>query len=393
MNRFLLKKPQVRFQSKYPLVQIEELKSHTLRPGQTATIPLRDYYEWNTMPNLLKHEKFFTRRNAFTVQNIEELLFYDPIVTQCIAKWLLVDYKLNAYPYYDLNIVNVFTDLRQAVKIAKSMMTYFQSILSKGMFERIKYFIIPLYNDHTAITEKILNEIPGDVRIVENAAIFPPSGCNLEMEKPFSIEDPVYVLMLNDIIKNLSHDLVRFSNRLNRWQQCYMDIHADGSRSRRFDEKTDFWCQYSIRMVLDQNEYPTEQFHVPTRLVQLFDMLKICAPEHKMFAIDIPQRWQPSLWTMIKLLFGKNLTSTSQELETSTDEQTIHFIANFALLRKIYANVNESAKYCEIEDLSEFVDQWTDLSNVEKHSDLSKDRLNSQMETIHCSNLGVIRTT
>lgn len=167
---------------------------------------------------------------------MEHLQFYDPIVTQCIAKWLLVDYKLNAYPYYDLNIVNVFTDLRQAVKIAKGMMTYFQSVLSKGMFERIKYFIIPLYNDHTVTTEKLLNGIPGDVRLVENAAIFPPSGSNIDMEKPFSIEDPVYVLMLNDIIKNLSHDLVRFSNELNQWQQCYMDIHTDGTRSKRFDE-------------------------------------------------------------------------------------------------------------------------------------------------------------
>lgn len=393
MHRLLLRKPQVRFQSRYPVVQIEELKSPTLRPGQTATIPLRDYYEWNTMPDLMKYEKFFTRRNPLAGQNMEHLQFYDPIVTQCIAKWLLVDYKLNAYPYYDLNIVNVFTDLRQAVKIAKGMMTYFQSVLSKGMFERIKYFIIPLYNDHTVTTEKLLNGIPGDVRLVENAAIFPPSGSNIDMEKPFSIEDPVYVLMLNDIIKNLSHDLVRFSNELNQWQQCYMDIHTDGTRSKRFDEDMDFWCQYSLRMVLDQDQHLEDEFHVPTRLVQLFDMLKICAPEHKMFAIDVPQRWQPSFWTMVKFLLGRNSIPRSQLTGPSIDEHTMHFIANFNEIQKIYSNVNESAKYCEVEDLAEFVDQWTDLSDVEKHSTLSKDRLNAQWETIHCSNLGVIHTT
>lgn len=345
------------------------------------------------MPDLMKHEKFFTKRNAFAGQNMESLQFYDPIVTQCIAKWLLVDYKLSAYPYYDLNVVNVFTDLRQAVKIAKGMMTYFQSILSKGMFERIKYFIIPLYNDHTVTTEKLLNGIPGDVRLVENAAIFPPSGSNIDMEKPFSIQDPVYVLMLNDIIKNLSHDLVQFSGELNRWQQCYMDIHTDGTHSRRFDEDMDFWCEYSLRMVLDQNEQPENQFHIPTRLVQLFDMLKICAPEHKIFAIDDPQRWQPSFWTMLKFLFGKNSTSMSQVVGPSIDEQKMHFIANFNQIQKIYSNVNESAKYCEVEDLSDFVDQWTDLSDVERHSALSKDRLNVQLETIHCSNLGVIHST
>lgn len=392
MNRLFLRRPQVRFQSSYPLVQIEELRSHTLRPGQTATIPLRDYYEWTTMPDLMKHERFFTKRNPVSGHAIEDLQFYDPIVTQSIAKWLLVNYKLNAYPYYDLNIVNVFTDLRQAVRISKGMMNYFQSSLSKEMFERIKYFIIPLYNDNTIPIEKFLDRIPGDVRLVENAAIFPPNGSNIDLEKPFSIEDPVYVLMLNDIIKNLSHDLVQFSDELNRWQQCYVDIHADGTSSQRFEKDMDFWCQYTLQLLSSQDQYLDKKSHIPTRLVQLFDMIKICAPEHRLFAIDVPQRWQPSFWTTVKFLLGKNAIPRSQLVGPSIDEKLMHFIADFTQVKKIYSDINETSKYCEFEDLSEFIDQWTDLSDVEEHSTMTRDRLEAQLEMIRRSSLGVIHT-
>ncbi|CDF90741.1 ZYBA0S08-01904g1_1 [Zygosaccharomyces bailii CLIB 213] len=397
MYRLLLRRPQVRFKSNYPLVQIEELRTHTLRSGETATIPMRDYYEWETMPDIMKRERFFTARNPSLASTMEDLVLYDPIVTHCIANWLLVDYKLNAYPYYDLNIVNVFTDVQQAVRIVQSMMSYFQSALSRNMFERIKYFIVPLYSDHVMVTEEQLTGIPGDVRLVENAALFPPNGSNMSMDKPFSIEDPVYVLLLNDIIKNLSHDLVEYSDSIHKWSQAFMDIHADGTSTKRFDTDMDFWCSYTLKMTLGQDKNNVGQsktgIHIPTRLVQLFEMIKLCAPEHKLFAIDIPQRWEPSLWSMIKFLLGGGPAPTSQIAGNNLGRKSAHFISDFTQVQQIYSEVNERGKYCEIQDLSEFVDQWVDLGEVEKYSSATKDRLDAQLETIQCSNLGVLHST
>lgn len=397
MYRFLLRRPQVRFKSNYPLVQIEELRSQTLRPGETATIPMRDYYEWETMPEIMKREKFFTKRDPSLTSTMEDLQLYDPIVTHCIANWLLVDYKLNNYPYYDLNIVNVFTDVKQAVSIVQSMMSYFQAVLSQNMFERIKYFIIPLYSDHVMVTEEQLTGIPGDVRLVENAALFPPNGSNMSMEKPFSIEDPVYVLLLNDVIKNLSHDLVKYSKSIQKWSQAYMDIHADGTSTRRFDTDMDFWCSYTLKMTLRQDKNGLEKsatnIHIPTRLVQLFEMIKLCAPEHKLFAIDVPQRWEPSLWAMVKLLLGGGPTSTSQMAGTQGGRKSAHFISDFTQIQQIYSEVNELGKFCEMEDLSAFVDHWLDLVEIEQNFPITKDRLNAQLEMVHCSNLGVLHSS
>lgn len=145
----------VRFKATYPLIEIEQLRNgKSFNVGETGTLALRDYFEWRALPSIMRHETFFTQRNKLLDQvtnSTERLSLYDPILTHCIAKWLLVDYKLNSYPYSDLNIINIYTNLPQSLRIAKSMMSYFQLVLSEDMFERIKYIMVPLHSHQKSL--------------------------------------------------------------------------------------------------------------------------------------------------------------------------------------------------------------------------------------------------
>lgn len=351
--------------SDYPLVQFEQLRiDHGVKLGDTATIPLRDYREWNRLPSIIRREKFFNTKMEFIGGsqsnniNFENILQYDPVLVNCLARWLLVNYKLNYYPYYDLNICSIYTDLPQSIQVAKKMMQYFKQELSPDMYDKIKFYMIPLYEHDPVYAMQSLKNISHSIHCVENFAVFssPIEGMNDPMHK-FSVDDPVYILMLNDIIKNMAHDLARYSKEKGHWEQCYLDINEQGVKTRRYDTNIDYWCQTAIDYAysdVDPNSIADTEIYIPTRLVQLFEMIKRRVPEHKLFAIDSPRRWKPSLSRLIRVLCGhKSVSGSSLQLDNS-------YITDFTQLKEIYEQVNESMQYCAVEDLSQFIDKWSD---------------------------------
>lgn len=397
----------VRFKSTYPLIQIEQLrKGHGVDVGECGTLALRDYYEWLNLPTIMRHETFFTNRmKLFNGSNstAESLTLYDPVLTHSIARWLLVDYKLNHYPYNDLNIINIYTDLPQSLKIAESMMRYFRQVLSKSMFEKIRYTLLPLYSHHQKLSSRLAKDIPGEIQIISETAIFTSETSDFPHPQQFIIEDPVYFVMLNDIFKNTSHDLVRYNLNANQWEQCYVDINVEGDRSRRFDTDLDYWCDSALSKALEVNDLDaakqSEAFYVPTRLIQLFDLLKTFAPSHKLFAIDTPQRWNPSFLSMIRILAGYQPLRASKIVEPQRSSfwsgrhevSGPRFTIDFTQIQQIYSSMNEAAKFCEVDDLPEFVGQWFDV-NSEEVTQLSKDVLNSQLEMIDGSELATLHS-
>lgn len=333
----------------------------------------------------------------------ERLTLYDPILTHSIARWLLVDCKLNYYPYSDLNIMNIYTDLPQSLRIAESMMSYLKRVLSKNLFERIRYTMVPLHSHRQKISTKLTKNIPGEVQVISDAAIFASESSDFPRPQQFVIEDPVYFLMLNDILKNTSHDLARHNGDLKQWEQCYMDINESGGKSRRFDVDLDYWCESALPRALETNDpaatKQSEGFYLPTRLIQLFDLLKTFAPAHKLFAIDTPQRWNPSFLSMIRILAGYQPLRARMIIEPQKssiwagrhEEKSPRFTVDFAQIQQLYTGINESAKFCEVDDMPDFVNQWLDLSS-EEAGGLSRDVLNSQLEMIDGSELATLHS-
>ncbi|QLL34904.1 hypothetical protein HG536_0H02790 [Torulaspora globosa] len=407
MRRFPGVVAQVRFKGSYPLIPIEQLrKGNGIHVGESGTLALRDYYEWLNLPSIMKHETFFTKRGELLSDlpdNTERLTLYDPILTRSIARWLLVDYKLNHYPYSDLNIINIYTDLPQSLRIAESMMGYFKQALSSNMFERIRYTMVPLHSHRQKLSGRLTRNIPGEVQIISDAAVFTSESTSSSHPQQFVIEDPVYFLMLNDIFKNTSHDLVRYNKSVGNWEQCYMDIHTSGGKSRRFDTDLDYWCDSCLSRALQKYDLGAAKqsagFYIPTRLIQLFDLLKTVAPAHKLFAIDAPQRWHPSFLSMIRILAGYQPLRASKIVESHRssiwrgrrEDCGPRFTVDFTQIQQLYTSINESAKFCEVDDVPEFVNQWLD-TGCEQSDKWAQDVLNSQLEMIGASELAILHS-
>ncbi|QLG74033.1 hypothetical protein HG535_0F05450 [Zygotorulaspora mrakii] len=406
LQRYLFQRIAVRNKSTHPVkIGIEELRFKKKTQAITnGSIALRDYYEWHKLSDIMVSETFFTHRGKCgglgrSPSSQNDLLLYDPIMTHCIAKWLLVNYKLNSYPYHDLNIVNIYADLRQSLQIAKTMMTYFKAVLSDTMFERIRFIMVPLYDHKHAQVEKIRQEIPGEIELITDDAIFLSQGQDgIGQASPLVIEDPVSIIMLNDVMKNLSHDVIKYSYEKNKWEQGYLEFDSHGNKRLEFQDSVDFWCKFAIENTLEDQipsrQNPNQTVYIPTRLAQLFEMIRKFAPQHRFFAVDEPQRWNPSVTSMLRLLLGYNPIRGSKVMKQrqGIELEDPVFMPDFTQVQQMYMNINGMGKISEINDLGEFVDKWVNLGNDYKNANITMDQLVSQLKMINESTLATIHS-
>ncbi|CAI4599390.1 ASN_collapsed_G0032250.mRNA.1.CDS.1 [Saccharomyces cerevisiae] len=392
---------QVRLKSDYPLFTFEQLLStNGIRRGQTARISLKDYIEWQNFPNIMKRENFFTQRKPVTTTAKEEPFSFDNILdcepqfSKCLAKWLLVNYKLNDYPYYDLNIVNIYTDLPQAIQICKNLMSYLKSTLSDNMFQKIKYFMVPLYKCDK-IPSKLLDGIPGSVSLVQDYPVSP-----YFLQKKFHIEDPIQILMLNDVIKYSTHDLVRYSSDDKGWQQCFVDINENGQKSKSFDSAIDYSCELALEQMFNDRSHvsPGKELYIPTKLIEILMTIKNNIPEHRLFIVDTPQRSSPTIISLLKSLISPRPTGSSQIVQPYSDSifsdkrsGRICFMTDFLQLQNIYNGINSSSSSCEVEDVADFVEKW--ISPNERSTLSSQNGNRPQLEDIKNSSLAVLHST
>ncbi|KAL3229663.1 hypothetical protein RNJ44_01799 [Nakaseomyces bracarensis] len=384
--------------------------------SRTRTVPLRDFLEWINLPNVVKKENFFidyhtTLKHGLLSSHFRtlsqvfdnSLAEYEPELSQCLAKSLLVDYKLNEYPYYDLTVLNIFTNADQASKILGSVMEYLKSELSQSMLERIRIFMVPLYKLQPEEKRRLNKlELPANIEVFTESAIFEYADsfdgmtdidASLAIKGHVVVEDPVHVVVFNDVLENLSHDLVRYHE--GQWEQCYIDIDPSGNKSKRFQAVLDPLCQQTIDHLIlgsDSRKQITSdtEIYVPTQIVNLFNVLRYRVPEHKLFAVDM---FQPPDCTSIWHRFIKSVLALSRTepegMESSTlvlgynecqhrsignDDNLWHralkFIPNPHQLQRLYTSVHDGRKICNIEPLDIFIDNWNGKTINHKNKSL-----------------------
>ena len=401
MKRFHPLRIQVRLKSDYPLLTFEQLLStNGIKRGQTARISLRDYIEWQNFPNIMKRENFFTQKKPVSITtkgdpfSFDNILDCDPLFSKCLAKWLLVNYKLNDYPYYDLNIVNIYTDLPQAIQICKNLMSYLKSTLSDNMFQKIKYFMIPLYKCDK-VPSRLLDGIPGSVSLVQEYPVSP-----YLLQKNLHIEDPIQILMLNDVIKYTTHDLVRYSSDDDTWQQCFVGVNENGQKTKSFDSAIDYSCKLALeQMFSDQSHVISDkELYIPTKLIEILTTIKNNIPEHRLFIVDAPQRSNPTIMSLLKSLIGTRPTGSSKIVQPYSDSifsdkqnGRIYFMTDFLQLQNIYNEINSSSSSCEVEEIADFVERW--ISPSERSTRPLSNGNKPQLEDIKNSSLAVLHST
>ncbi|CEP60707.1 type II protein arginine methyltransferase LALA0_S01e17128g [Lachancea lanzarotensis] len=339
-----------------PLLDTYQLVSNGI-PSE-GTTPSRDYMEYATIREQ-RGRNFFSPRKRMQGHVLPSISHYDDILAHCMARWLLVDYKLNAYPYYDLNVLTVYTDLHQSLRFSRMILNYYERTVPQELYQRINFFLLPL---HSRSGVKV--DVPDTKITVLQDGLFSYSPS-------FRIEDPIYIMMANDVLRYLSQDYIR---RLpsQEWEQRYFDFYPDGSFSERFSKDIDYWCNVTLKIlapILDASK--VAETYIPSRLVQLFTLLEKCAPEHKILAIDAALRQQSSITSFMQSWLGSGVKSfTAFEpngpLDPLSSLQATSFVSDFSEIRKIYASVYDGTKICQSEELADFTENWLDLDESER---------------------------
>lgn len=391
------------------LKRLTEADLDDSRRRANGMIPVRDYMKWLNKPQVMVRYDFFNRKRRAT-DGCEKVTDFEPLFSHAMAKWLWTTYKLNDYPYFDLNIVTVFTNLPQCLDICQNTMKFFQEVLTEDQFNRINYFMVPLYKLDRDINATTLNDrIPGKIQIINDIQVSPFNGLGMETDhsNTFWVQDPVYIVLMDDVIKNLSHDQVRL-NAAGSWEQGYLRFNSTGDQFKQeFHEGVDPLCAKTIDML--QENVDTQSMgpqYIPSQLIQLFDVINSLTPENRIFALDLQQHsslYHPHWWW--KTLFNKatqwavdddfytgSSVLLNQQQEATWNHQnyipmdpkprgSITFAPNFKQIEQICLNFSAGANAVELHSLHTFMSQW--YPEEGKLAPLASHLKQSQLRLIH----------
>lgn len=387
---------------------IYRLNRGNSRWQHTSSIPFRDRIELHNRKYIMKRHNFFSKHDSRYNGNIQEnLLTYDPILTQCIARWLWLNYKITDYPYYDLNILNIFTDLPQSIYFMKQIMKYYHETLPFESFDKINYYLFPLYKCNNINKQSLLDDIPGNVHIMEDTTLFPINK-NINFNEQTSnmyINDPVQILMFNDVLGKLAHDLVRYNPYKQSLEQCYVEENGNINK-KQYSSKLDYWCELTLRQlhnndhdhfsinenILGNNTYPMDEVSIPSQFIQLLEQLKFNAPDLRLFMIDSPKIVTKPIIQKLKRFFSRrkrylyndmigasNIENVESINVVDQIQSDITFNPDFQQLETILNNIKGNGtrhgflQPCEIETLGNFCDKWVDSKVKEPSHSTNKE--------------------
>ncbi|SMN22275.1 similar to Saccharomyces cerevisiae YKL162C Putative protein of unknown function [Maudiozyma saulgeensis] len=408
------------------------LNSGQSRWQHTDSMAFRDRIELHNRKYIMKRHNFFSKQDSISNGHgipHENLLTYDPILTQCIARWLWLNYKITDYPYYDLNIFNIFTNLPQSIYFMKQIMQYFHEILPFESFDKINYYLFPLYKCNHINKKSLLDNIPGNVHIMEDTTLFPINNNTnyIEQSNNMYINDPVQILMFNDILGKLSHDMIRYNPKKQSLEQCYIEKNGN-IETKRYESQLDYWCELTLKQLYN-NGYDNIRknqmngVYIPTQFIQLLEQLKFNAPDHRLFIIDSPKVVANPIIQRLKNIFkrGQNFKSNdtmewankanTNDPNISLDrmQSYISFNPDFQQLETILNRVEGNdtrhgfLQPCEIETLGNFCDKWVDgkikkpslSSNHEEEHSIPRevlDKLSLQLSIANKSSLNILHS-
>ncbi|AGO11980.1 AaceriAGR302Cp [[Ashbya] aceris (nom. inval.)] len=358
-----------------PRLATKELLAQGGLPSFSVTY--RDFMEWNNI-QVARHGRFFEKRNAASLSQLHSMGRAEPLLCHALARWMHVDYKLNSYPYFDLNVLLVYTDWDQAQRVAGVLVSFLERVQAASG-QRVNCFVAPLHGKPARGRRKAAVH-PG-VHVLDSGLL------NSETCR---IEDPVYVVLMNDVLRYLSCDLVRM-DKDGEWQQMQLDIKARSTERIWFDTM-DHWCHAATMLHVPQGmEFrPGAQMFVPTRLTQLLHSLCENMPEHRLFALDMPQQhrwWYWLYYNNQRTVLDAIQVHQLHDVFTKSEVETV-FAADFASLKRLYALVSDGLKLAQAEPATDFAGHWTDLRESEEL--LGRD-LSAEYASLQACMLSVLR--
>lgn len=306
---------------------------------------------------------------------------FQPYYGEALARYILVNYKLNNFPYNDLIIY-------EAGAGNGTLMLNILDYLEKNepeVYARTKYRIIEISSKLFNKQNSRLDRHKDKVEVINKSIL----------EWNTKVNEPCFFIAL-EVFDNLSHDVVRYDIDNKRPYQGYVVIDQHNDFNEYYTPQLEDWTKEFLKL-REQSKYPistlknhpanqfypfmkarnilnplrnnlSEPEYIPTRLFKLFTILKDYFPNHQILASDfshfdktIRGYNSPTVQTMYK----DNMVN----VDTYMVEQgyfDIMFPTDFKAINELYRQV--TGKVSTTCSHAEFLTQWAEIGKTKTKS-------------------------
>ncbi|ANZ76576.1 BA75_03678T0 [Komagataella pastoris] len=310
---------------------------------------------------------------------------FQPYYGEALARYLLVNYMLNQFPYDDLVIYEM------GGGNGTLMLNILNYIREKqpDVYERTQYRIIEISHNLSTKQEETALQLKakdhdhhGKVQII-NKSIF-----DWKEVEP----NPCFFIAL-EVFDNFAHDVIRYDNTTREPYQGYVVVDEHGDFKEFFTRDLDDWANAFLGL-RENGKYPrlnqkslwgdhplaknafyrgfkdsiypvhanlSDPEYIPTRLLKFFHILKYKFPQHQLLASDfsklnetIPGYMAPVVQTMLN-----NRMVTTDSYMVLQGYFDIMFPTDFQLASDLYRQV--VGKLADVSSHREFLSQWADI--------------------------------
>lgn len=302
---------------------------------------------------------------------------FQPYYGEALARHILVNYKLNNFPYNDLIIY-------EAGAGNGTLMLNILDFLEKNepeVYARTKYRIIEISSKLFNKQNSRLERHRSKVEIINKSIL----------EWDTLVNEPCFFIAL-EVFDNLSHDVVRYDIDTKEPYQGYVVIDENNDLQEYYSPKLEYWTKEFLKLreeskipLSSLKNHPINQLYpllklrnmfnplrnnlsdaeyIPTRLLKLFTILKNYFPQHQILASDF-SHFDKTLKgynsPTVQTMYQDNMVN----VDTYMVEQgffDIMFPTNFQTTNEMYRQV--TGKVSTVCSHASFLKKWADYEKT-----------------------------
>ena len=278
---------------------------------------------------------------------------FKPYYGEAIARYLIDNYRLWAYPYHDLIIYEIGAGNGT---LMLNMLDYIRK-MDPEVYTRTQYRIIEVSSSLASMQRERLKAQPRSVSHADRVQIINRSVFDWNEH----VSSPCFFLTL-EVIDNFAHDAIRYNPVDNQPLQCYILIDELGEFyelytrgldpiTKRYLQVRDRACELPgrasalqqvskllhkavARAPLMPNLTPPE--FIPTRLIQFFEILRKYFPRHNLLCNDFH--------TLPGSIAGYNAPVVQTRYKRRTVPVTTPLVRNFLYLLFASYDISEHSQ-------------------------------------------------
>ncbi|OLL21930.1 Glucose-6-phosphate 1-dehydrogenase [Neolecta irregularis DAH-3] len=392
-------KDSVELSKLYPLVTSQQLSRRTTRPkkvriltrdfiddslynpnygyfSQKATIFTTDNFRFSEIKDCSEFQLLLAKRyeefedrygdNALRQVWHTPTELFKPFYGEAVARYLLTQYKLTDFPYYDLIIYEIGAGTGT---LMKNILDYIKH-QEPEVYEKTQYRVVEITAPLAEIQRKVTGH-EAHIEIIEQS-IF---GWKQK------VMEPCFVMAM-EVLDNFAHDVVRFDMLSEQPYQGQVVIDEEGEfdeiytpvrdsfilRWMNMEKITPFRLPRFLRRL--QAELPfapnlSKPVYIPTKLLQFLDILCEYFTHHRLLLSDfykLPDSVDGYNAPVVQTRYKRKMIPVSTYL-VHQGYFDIFFPTNFEVLKDVYSEIVRPGRH-KISTQKEFLQRWAETEKT-----------------------------